>query len=938
MLGNDWGVWGDVMLDKMAYAADELVKSFRVLAAKQDRVLPQMAESVFEIAYKGNKLYGATDDAARNTSYALRMLELQILAGEVMRNVIDKLSITLRHDLFGAKGFMAGMYRSLKTFGEVARLHPGDQKAIQRLSLVYAHPMAGANAVITLLMGQEIKSHFAHQLDDPERSLDFFPAFAGGLWSEAGLDGIRHFLGVSDWHRGSDGRIARWGQHHNSLARIKCVDIHGVEQSGVRIQVEVESPPRPPPGADEKHWNWVSELPRPLQEYPTLFKWAELAAKLSESGKPIEGAWSWPAKAFEDRPNMGPAGLNSYFTMAGHKCPGLDPASLAEDDLLFGAAKEVAQFHAWRRVLTVDKVLRSLMGKDYKSGKAAAAARSGGWSKTNHGGEYRRDRYANPTGRRLTKTSNTQKKQIQKICQRMHGIDPSAGVTKPRKPRQPRARGSGRGKSLADSESGRARLSLKDMVILARANSRAASQNDAGRQRQAVTKTRTHKPARRLLTGQGGDEADWAPASGDANRAVQPADTERRCTRQRPNIGPIDPSAESLPSISESVRAPPRAAAVSVPDPGQFPGCEAVSEASAPSDENHEMLADMLASTGAALGAADSDVEDIPLQTRMGREARDATGSGESVVRVPAAAAPPVSASHAAIQVGKLKHSKRGEKAKSKKPSKPSKAFKAVVARTGHVDSDDDVPVFLSKLNTNQTTKVQLNENPWSMDFAIACSNLAWYGNEQDPYPVWLMKERDTAVYGKGDHASEVTITRRASPYIGNMLRLKECRVHPGISFVVSARSEKNYYLMFDSYAGAFPVMVDKIMLPDVDARNETDKWKETFSYRRVFSLEEAVKNSRGTKDKGVRMGHAFFRRKLAEEQAFSKANDLEVPFTTYHVGDVFYTGDIRTLVGVVRWKSERAKDLAEDYFPEYLQADLFITGAGVVQSTGRRS
>ena len=938
MLGNDWGVWGDVMLDKMAYAADELVKSFRVLAAKQDRVLPQMAESVFEIAYKGNKLYGATDDAARNTSYALRMLELQILAGEVMRNVIDKLTITLRHDLFGAKGFMAGMYRSLKTFGEVARLHPGDQKAIQRLSLVYAHPMAGANAVITLLMGQEIKSHFAHQFDDPERSLDFFPAFAGGLWSEAGLDGIRHFLGVSDWHRGSDGRIARWGQHHNSLARIKCVDIHGVEQSGVRIQVEVESPPRPPPGADEKHWNWVSELPRPLQEYPTLFKWAELAAKLSESGKPIEGAWSWPAKAFEDRPNMGPAGLNSYFTMAGHKCPGLDPASLAEDDLLFGAAKEVAQFHAWRRVLTVDKVLRSLMGKDYKSGKAAAAARSGGWSKTNHGGEYRRDRYANPTGRRLTKTSNTQKKQIQKICQRMHGIDPSAGVTKPRKPRQPRARGSGRGKSLADSESGRARLSLKDMVILARANSRAASQNDAGRQRQAVTKTRTHKPARRLLTGQGGDEADWAPASGDANRAVQPADTERRCTRQRPNIGPIDPSAESLPSISESVRAPPRAAAVSVPDPGQFPGCEAVSEASAPSDENHEMLADMLASTGAALGAADSDVEDIPLQTRMGREARDATGSGESVVRVPAAAAPPVSASHAAIQVGKLKHSKRGEKAKSKKPSKPSKAFKAVVARTGHVDSDDDVPVFLSKLNTNQTTKVQLNENPWSMDFAIACSNLAWYGNEQDPYPVWLMKERDTAVYGKGDHASEVTITRRASPYIGNMLRLKECRVHPGISFVVSARSEKNYYLMFDSYAGAFPVMVDKIMLPDVDARNETDKWKETFSYRRVFSLEEAVKNSRGTKDKGVRMGHAFFRRKLAEEQAFSKANDLEVPFTTYHVGDVFYTGDIRTLVGVVRWKSERAKDLAEDYFPEYLQADLFITGAGVVQSTGRRS
>ena len=140
----------------------------------------------------------------------------------------------------------------------------------------------------------------------------------------------------------------------------------------------------------------------------------------------------------------------------------------------------------------------------------------------------------------------------------------------------------------------------------------------------------------------------------------------------------MDPSAESLPSNSEPFRAPPTAAqaAVSAPDPGQFPGCEAVSEASAPSDENHEMLAashEMLASNGAALGAApattvttlehdvatagsdsDRDVDDIPLQARMARESRDAitegcsADSGESVVRVPAAAALPVSASHAA--------------------------------------------------------------------------------------------------------------------------------------------------------------------------------------------------------------------------------------------------------------------------------------------------
>jgi hypothetical protein len=134
------------------------------------------------------------------------------------------------------------MQKSLEMFGEVRRLLPGGQQATSKL--VYAHPMAGANAVITLLMGQEVKSHFAKQLGDPERALDFFPAFAGGLWSNAGLEEImiRSFLGISDWHRREKDV---WGQHHNHLKDLKCVDAQGNEQSCVRIQVEVDSPAPP---------------------------------------------------------------------------------------------------------------------------------------------------------------------------------------------------------------------------------------------------------------------------------------------------------------------------------------------------------------------------------------------------------------------------------------------------------------------------------------------------------------------------------------------------------------------------------------------------------------------------------------------------------------------------------------------------------------------
>jgi hypothetical protein len=58
--------------------------------------------------------------------------------------------------------------------------------------------------------------------------------------------------------------------------------------------------------------------------------------------------------------------------------------------------------------------------------------------------------------------------------------------------------------------------------------------------------------------------------------------------------------------------------------------------------------------------------------------------------------------------------------------------------------------------------------------------------------------------------------------------------LYPGISFVVRARSDVNYYLMLDEYAGACVVFVDKIMPPNQDAQNERDKWNETMSFKRV--------------------------------------------------------------------------------------------------------
>jgi hypothetical protein len=1022
-LGNDWGGWGVSNLDKMVNATTELVKTFRVLAAKGDKLMPQNAEEIFTIAYAGKKLFGATDVDTRDSSFALRMLQLQILAGEVLHNVTDKLVSTLRHDLYGAKSFAAGMQKSLETFGEVRRRLPCGQQATSKL--VYAHPMAGANAVITLLMGQEVKSHFAKQLGDPERALDFFPAFAGGLWSNAGLEEIRRFLGISDWHRREKDM---WGQHHNHLKDLKCVDDQGNEQSDVRIQVEddssadqgneqsdvriqVEDDSSADQGNEQsdvriqveddssaQHWNWAHALPRPLIQYPVIYKWAEVAVKLSESGKPIENAWAWPALAFEGRPSLGCAGLVGYFSMNGHKGRGLDPESLAKQEIRFQAASEMAQYHGWRRVINVDTALRLVMGKDYKSTAAAPAARKGRWTKTNHGGAYRRDIYANPKGKRLTAKKNSQAKLIARICQRMAGIatrgSSAAGVAKrscrrsapskqpperrPRKPCQSNVESAVPASGSADPS---VRQTLKDKVISARS------------------------AARRQRTGHGGDEDDWTPESRHADLAAQPVDTEVRCTRQSAQRN--DLSAGILTRVSAV------STAVAAPDPGPYSGGGAVSECTDPSNCNHltsvrtpgsQPLAAAAPGHAApdpgkhgrdsgpppavfAVSAAseshdrnsdesDDDEEvldaplkkisrpeglshesaddehdlDVPLKLKKISRPEELSQGSASRPAGPARPNPNVTlacADEASSKGGGTRGSWQGRKGPRKGGKNSCRSgrmagskARAVDACGADEDSDDDVPLIYEKTLNEDQLAVDLNENPWSKDFAIACSNLAWYGRPKDlnatPYPVWRTKEWNTAVYGKNDRSTEVTITRQASPYLVHLLALKKCRVHPEITFVVRARSDVNFYLMYDDYAGAFVVAVDRIMQPDEAARNEIEKWKETVSYRRVFDTEEAVIFSKGQKGKGAKMGNEYFR-KLLESEATKGADKDGRPYTTYHLGDAYYTGDIRKLVGVVRWKSSDM-EVADDYFPEYLQADLVGTGMGVMQNINARN
>jgi hypothetical protein len=228
----------------------------------------------------------------------------------------------------------------------------------------------------------------------------------------------------------------------------------------------------------------------------------------------------------------------------------------------------------------------------------------------------------------------------------------------------------------------------------------------------------------------------------------------------------------------------------------------------------------------------------------------------------------------------------------------------------------------------------------WSIDFTAACSHLAWYENNSDQTRhVWLMTAKDTAVFnvivGK---PLEVTITRRASPYLKRLLAMKkahgscpaEISDDVGIKFDVRANSGRNYYMMYHDFAGVLIVKVEGLNKPDVNSvLNEDESWAKTMTFRRVFDTKDAVTKAKGQKDNGIYMGEKAMRevwRKELEKQLAP----------TVHEGDCTYEGDIRTLVGVARWKKEGMDDLSQDYFVEYLRSDLLVTGSSVCQNVSK--
>jgi hypothetical protein len=223
-----------------------------------------------------------------------------------------------------------------------------------------------------------------------------------------------------------------------------------------------------------------------------------------------------------------------------------------------------------------------------------------------------------------------------------------------------------------------------------------------------------------------------------------------------------------------------------------------------------------------------------------------------------------------------------------------------------------------------------VKEKVWTLEFCVNCWAGAGHPWEKHKDHVWHKSE--VTFRGSGVFGLEATVKRKATARLLGFLK-KFDGTDPAITFTVQQQSGKLHYICFSNYSGSMLVAVDRIHRPveiaehveqgDGGEISSQSDWSKTMHYRRLFTTQEAIMNSDHDRDEGNRLGRESLRRLIKS----SPSNAVN-----YHVGERLYEGDIRDIIGVVRWVPIKAKKPESGYFKEYLQSDMLVVADGCRQ------
>jgi hypothetical protein len=239
-------------------------------------------------------------------------------------------------------------------------------------------------------------------------------------------------------------------------------------------------------------------------------------------------------------------------------------------------------------------------------------------------------------------------------------------------------------------------------------------------------------------------------------------------------------------------------------------------------------------------------------------------------------------------------------------PSAGSESLANSVGGGGAPEETKDADVDKSEVSVNGEYG-----SKWSINFCFGIHNKIW--KEGSEHRTW--KE------------SQVNYQVELGCLYASMTRVPgfRCQFDTEIKFNVRVNSARYHYLMYDQWAGGKLVHVTGLQRP-----GDGEDWEKTVEYRRVYTSQEAARFT-DIKNGGER---GFLGRRALQELA---AADKENRRTTYHVGDTVYTGDIRDMIGVVRWAVTTCRgEKMSGMYKEHTKADLIYIGPHVSERVVR--
>ena len=900
-------------------AIRDIVSEFKQIAMMHGPALASDLRIAYDAAYrkKNPRLYNENEAEIVSKSFPVKMSQLQWHFCVVAENVTHTIRSDFEFYLFGLEGFVAGIGKQLSTLS-VPCMDRNDSHVYDQ-TFTFADPWALANGVILWILGEELLETLEPQLKGRDL-LDFFPMIAG-VFGKQGKEQLRDFLGLVP---------EKWGQRFDHLEDAAVVVFN--KQTGDR----------------QYHVHYRTLFPRTVSRsdgrYKVIDDCHKWAVTTITDSKSMEQWFSPVSQQMRTKGNSKIQQIIAYYFREAWSAAGERPTDVPF--ITYNLAEEISLLPQWLDLVSADSMKRELMRKDEQKLNMPDYIKNGGdWKETNTNTEGRTKKFAGDPLDPKSKSDvvNTLNRLVGNICAR-------AGQTRDIV-RDVQQRRRSKAVSAADAVQG-----LSDNAPNTRGNKRKARgrvvgesnsaeiNSDAARDSQNADRDSVEgadisqgnegdvnmpEISNGVIEGQNRESfADGMPSAIDAYQGCDSAGdvgSNAETSSDEELDVPLD-KRRNLISAHKNARGGQGGGPANADEGVEDVVSEAMDTANDRADSQH--LVPMAGSDGLHSVAAEGGVElpGSPAEHAVGAKNDLSKSQPNDTAKDPVSDVPLLSGSsdsHPRTPASNDPESDTSSSEPAQLPS-PLRTEDPLLDVDSSMDGgSDSMPETHSESRSAHVRRGDWDEsvdaNIWSYQFVLDVAEQRGSNDSGYKLDVWQKSTLDFTKEAWGDGLKYcVTITRLFKKW-------RNLEIDP-ISFKVEttkteALNGKYFFIMFDRYASRCIVDIFKISEPVIHrGRSKHDK---TMKFRRVWTAEEACTRADCKENTQTGLLGSSVLRRLAQSNVESRQE-------TYHVGDVEYDGDLRSLIGVIKWypdSYQSARELPAGYFALYPRADSIRVG-----------